>query len=298
MRTSECPFAVLLVLVSFLGTAGCSKTQYIGKANGKRSSARGYLPVSLKTFQAREIDGWTSVSTSQKLFSTSRSLSFSGTCERGVFAVRLSYAGGASSAPADCSSGSFELSHAVLADGNVELNFEALNRDGTARADVLKFPVTIDTIPPSAPTITSNRGRALASLGDTVTIEGTYSSDTAELRASPVGTLTVHASQREFSYPVTLTLGQTATLRFVAVDEAGNESEETVYKVSYGTNLQVLADSTSSVYSGSPIIGAGVGGGSLESASGPVISASRSSAAGRLSMGSAQMTADIDGGGL
>ncbi|PKK89779.1 MAG: hypothetical protein CVV64_12700 [Candidatus Wallbacteria bacterium HGW-Wallbacteria-1] len=112
---------------------------------------------------------------------------------------------------------------AVLVEGANTFVARAFDQQGISGPSD-SMTITLDTLPPPAPVITTNGGAALDTTATTVTIMGTCSSETVTLKAmgSTSGVI-FSAGSTSWSYTGSISPG-TSTLYFEAIDQVGNVS--------------------------------------------------------------------------
>lgn len=252
----------LLMGVGLLLTSCNDVGVQLGSIAGGGFSGGG-ASISVTQFQDALPASWV-IDSAGKIYSKSATLSFKGTCSRGIANIYLYLNGVASASHAVClSNNTFVFTEAVPSDGNYDLRFVPAYANGQEIASAA-IPKTfvVDSTAPTAPTI-SNVSHVILSAA--FTISGTAPSpDTVRIvQSDTTGNLSF--SNPGFSSDYTLSPGQTKTYTFYAEDFAGNRSVGTSFLVSYLASSILAASEMPGAAVNAPVSNTGVGGGYLTS---------------------------------
>ncbi|MBI4559772.1 MAG: right-handed parallel beta-helix repeat-containing protein, partial [Candidatus Hydrogenedentes bacterium] len=137
----------------------------------------------------------------------------------------------------------------TLLEGANAFSVVAVNSIGASAADSIS--VTLDTVAPSAPVITTNGGANFTTSQSNLTLNGTCASDTVEIRANgAIAGVTYFPGQTGWSYTAVLVEGPNV-VSVTAVDAATNESAADAITITYtrppGLPTYLLLDVSSTV---------------------------------------------------
>lgn len=225
----------------FLVLIGCSQNTSVNFDNGAVGQ-----PIVITTFQGAAETSWVKDG-SGTIYTTSRTVTFSGTCVRLVQSIIVKVDGTANGSPKSCTDGAFTWAYTFGADATHTVSFvPVLVVDGqeSTVATVTKN-MTIDTVAPAAPVITTNGGANMVITTPNVTINGTTSADTYNVTIADAGTLTFSQVGQTFQLDTTLLSGQSKTLSFYALDFAGNVSTADSIQVYYEPSILMSVSESS-----------------------------------------------------
>lgn len=232
--SNRTPVTVAVVLcISFL-LVNCTKT------NSKGFLTPSINEITLLTAMGKPISKWNK-DESGKVYLTSRTLEFTGTCPRDSSLV-ITLNGVAESKSLTCAStGKFTWTKVLLEDGPLELKI-ASSKDSSIQVSK-KFE--IDSIPPSAPIVTTNGGLGFSSPTSSFQIDGSTDADSIRVESDATGTMSLALPL--YSFATSLGWAQSRVYSFVAIDFAGNRSTPTTITVQYQLPTELSQSTLSSV---------------------------------------------------
>lgn len=219
------------ILVLGAGCGGAGGLQVKGGANSARMDD---AAITIDAINSAPPAQWR-LDALGKAYVNRSKVQITGYCPRGIRQVKLTSAGSALGANADCGvDGRFAWS-GNLPDATYPLSFNPVF-GGTPPPRA--FPPTqqtlvVDTVPPPPPVILTNRGIAIRSLNPSISLEGENDADADTMQVTGQGSLRPIHGIALFDFDVSLAAGETRTVTFVAVDFAGNRSDPTTIDLSH-----------------------------------------------------------------